>query len=279
MQRERISENIYWFQSDIYAQVTAGVIAGTEWAIVIDTLAIPDETLEMRAFIEDDLKVPVRYIINTHHHADHTWGNCYFPGATILSHSFCREIMNDVEQKALESAQRQNSIYRNTKIVLPHLTFRQGKLTIKVGKRHLSLFPTPGNSPDGISILVEEDRILFSGDVFMPIPFFYEGNYRKLIESMRMIGELSLENIIQGHGDVILRGEIEEAINSNIQYLTTLEKGVREALRRKNVIDALEDIDIESCGKSKVLLGGLAEELHQRNIYAMYQMLSEEINQ
>ena len=45
MHRERVSENVYWFQSEIYAQVTAGVVAGPQWAIVIDTLALPEETL------------------------------------------------------------------------------------------------------------------------------------------------------------------------------------------------------------------------------------------
>ena len=45
MQRERVSENVYWFQSELYAQVTAGVIAGPNWAVLIDTLAIPEETL------------------------------------------------------------------------------------------------------------------------------------------------------------------------------------------------------------------------------------------
>ena len=39
MQRERVSENVYWFQSKVYAQVTAGVIAGPQWAVLIDTLA------------------------------------------------------------------------------------------------------------------------------------------------------------------------------------------------------------------------------------------------
>ena len=73
MQRERVSENVYWFQSSIYAQVTAGVVLGTDWAVVIDTLAIPEETLAMRSFVEEELKVPVRYVINTHYHADHTW--------------------------------------------------------------------------------------------------------------------------------------------------------------------------------------------------------------
>ncbi len=53
MQRERVSENVYWFQSEIYAQVTAGAVIGPQWAVIIDTLARPDETLAMRAFIED----------------------------------------------------------------------------------------------------------------------------------------------------------------------------------------------------------------------------------
>ena len=86
MQRERVSENVYWFQSEVYAQVTAGVITGPKWAVVIDTLPVPEETLAMKSFIEEHLEVPVQYIINTHYHADHTWGNCFFPGATIISH-------------------------------------------------------------------------------------------------------------------------------------------------------------------------------------------------
>ncbi|MEI6291806.1 MAG: MBL fold metallo-hydrolase, partial [Chloroflexota bacterium] len=95
MHRERVSENVFWFQSELYAQVTAGVIAGPQWAVLIDTLAIPEETLLIREFIEHELGLQVRYVINTHYHADHTWGNCYFPGATIVSHSLCRELMHE----------------------------------------------------------------------------------------------------------------------------------------------------------------------------------------
>ena len=276
MQRERISENVYWFQSEIYAQVTSGVITGNDWAVVIDTMAIPEETLQIRSFIEEELKVPVRYIINTHHQADHTWGNCFFPGSTIISHSLCRLYMQELEQKALEAAQKQNAIYRNTKIVLPHLTFQNGNMSLRVGKKHLTLIPTPGNSPDGISILVEEDRILFAGDVFMPIPFIVEGDMDELNRSIKMIGEMSLENIIQGHGDIILRGEIEDSVKENVAYLAALNKSVRAAMKRKNAVELLEEIDIESCGKSKVLLGGLAEELHSRNVYALYRTLLEQ---
>ena len=72
MHHERVSDNVYWFQSEVYAQVTAGAITGPQWAVVIDTLAMPEETVEMRRFIEEQLGVPVKYVINTHYHADHS---------------------------------------------------------------------------------------------------------------------------------------------------------------------------------------------------------------
>lgn len=277
MQRERVSENVYWFQSEVYAQVTAGVITGPQWAVVIDTLALPDETLEMRSFIEDNLNVPVRYIINTHHHADHTWGNCLFPGATIISHSLCREEMIARGQSALEAAKKQNPIFKQVKIAPPHLTFSNGELSIRVGKKNMILFPTPGHSYDGISILIEEDRILFTGDAFLPLPYVVDGDIDTLSTTIKKIGKMGLENIVQGHGDIILRGEIDEAVKDNIAYLASIRKAVKSAVKKKNPQEALELIDVESCGKSRVLLSGLANELHRRNVRHLYrQTLKEE---
>jgi len=272
MQRERVSENVYWFQSDIYAQVTAGAVTGPQWAVLIDTLALPEETLEMRSFIEEQLNVPVRYIINTHYHADHTWGNGFFPGATVIAHSNCRALMAERGAAALESARRQNAAFKQVKIVLPNLTFDSGMLTLKIGKKNLILAPTPGHSRDGISVLVEEDRVLFAGDAFLPIPYIVDGEPDELAATMKQIGKMGLENIIQGHGDIILRGEIEEAVKNNLAYLAAVRKAVKAAARRRNPQDALATIDIESCGKSRILLGGLAEELHRRNVRALYKL-------
>lgn len=276
MQRERVSENVFWFQSEIYAQVTAGVVAGPLWAVVIDTLALPEETLAMRDFIEDELKVPVRYIVNTHHHADHSWGNCFFPGATIISHTLCRQAMLERGAAALDAARRQNAIFRQIKLILPHLTFDQGALSLRVGKKNLTLTPTPGHSSDGISVLVEEDRVLFAGDAFLPLPYVVDGNLDELGLSIKKIGKMGLENIIQGHGDIILRGEIDDAVKENLAYLSAIRKAVKTAARRRNPLDALAEIDIESCGKSRVYLGGLAEELHRRNLRALYRQILEE---
>jgi len=275
MHRERVSENVYWFQSDVYAQVTAGVITGPQWAVVIDTLAMPDETLAMRDFIERDLGVPIRYVINTHYHADHTWGNCFFPGATVIAHTRCRELLEERGRSSLEAARKQNNALRQVKIVLPHMTFSSGELTLRVGKKNLTILSTLGHSDDGIAVLVEEDRVLFAGDAFMPLPYVVDGDLEEIATSIRKIGRMGLENIIQGHGDIILRGEIDAAVKENLNYLTLLKKNVKAALRRRNPEELLETITIEQCGKSRVYLGGLAESLHQRNLRTLVQQWSE----
>lgn len=276
MQRERVSDNVYWFQSEVYAQVTAGVITGPQWAVLIDTLALPEETLALRAFVEEELSVPLRYVINTHYHADHSWGNCFFPGATIIGHTQCRQLMMERGQTSLETARKQNQTFKQVKLVLPHLTFDQGILSLKVGKKNLILMPTPGHSLDGISVLVEEDRVLFAGDAFMPLPYIVDGDIDEMVVTIKKIGKMGLENIVQGHGEIILRGEIDESVKENISYLANIRKTVRATMRRRNPQEALAMVDIESCGKSRVYLGGLAQELHRRNLRALYRQMATE---
>lgn len=271
MIRERIADNVYWFQSEVYAQVTAGAVIGHNWAVVIDTLPIPEETLEMRAYIEEVLGVQVRYVINTIYHADHTFGNCFFPGAIVIAHTICRRLMLERNYQALEVAQAENEDFKRVKIVLPTITFDSGTLTLQSGKRHIRIFPTAGNSPDGVSVLVREDRILFAGDAFLPLPLIIEGDLEEQVETIRKIGKMSLENIVQGHGDVILRGEIDQAVKSNLNYLAAIQKVARSSVRRKDPTPILEEATVETCGKSRTLLGGAVQQLHQRNLYTLYQ--------
>jgi cyclase len=273
LQRERVAENVYSFQSDVYAQVNAGAVVGPNWAIVIDTLALPEETLEIRQFIEQELQVPVRYVINTHYHADHTWGNYLFPNATILSSTLCRELIDTKGRASLEEAKKQGTTFRQGRIVLPHLTFSEGSMNLRIGKKTLTMLSFPGHSPDNIGVIIEEDRVLFAGDVFMPIPYIVDGNAEDMVLSLKEIGKMGLENVVQGHGDIVLRGEVEISIKDNLAYLSAIRRAVRKAARRKYPWDLLEDIGVEECGKSRVLIGGLAEDLHTRNLYALYEQL------
>ena len=272
MIRERIANNVYWFQSELYAQVTAGAIIGPDWAILVDTLVMPDETLAMRAFIEENLGVQVRYIINTIYHADHTFGNFFFPGATIISHVLCRQMILEKNQQTLESAQEQEPVFKRiNKIVVPDITIEEGTLSLKIGKRNIDIFSTPGASPDGISVLVKENRVLFAGDAFLPLPNIVEGDIEQLSDTIQSFCELGLENIVQGHGDVVLRGEINNASQNNIDYLKKIQKVARTAAKRKDPKKVIDAATVEECGKSLVILTGIVEDLHRRNLDVLYQ--------
>lgn len=269
MQKERVSDNVYWFQSEVYAQVTAGVIIGPQWAVLIDTL-MPEETPEIKSFIEDELMVPVRYIINTHHHADHSWGNCLFPTTTVIGHELCRELMLTRSQSAMAEAGKDNPLFRSLCIKEPQITIAEGSLYLRIGKKHLKVFSTPGHSDDCISILLEDDRILFSGDAYMPIPYFVGGDIDVLTKTITEIGNMGLENIIQGHGDVILRGEIEEVTQSHLEYLKSVHKLVKTAFRRRDPLEFLRAQSVEDSGKTRISMGGLAQDLHIRNLQWLY---------
>jgi cyclase len=271
IQQERVANNVYFFQSRMYAEVNAGVITSPEMAVVIDTLPFPDETLQLRNFVEQELQIPVRYVINTHYHADHTWGNYLFPGAKIVSHSICRQLLQTRGIPALEKAKGQNPILKSVKIKCPEVTFDQGEMVVMVGKKSLRLFPFPGHCQGSIAVLIEEDRILFSGDTIMAIPYIVDGDSEETIASLKSVKKMGLENIVQGHGDIVLRGEVDQLMKANIDYLTEIRKVVRKSSRRKYPLDVLEESDIEDCGKSRVLLGGLATTLHRNNLIALYE--------
>ena len=276
MIRERVADDVYVFTSEMYARVNAGAIVGPDWAIVIDTLAYPEETKEIREFIEERLEKPVRYLINTHYHADHTLGNCWFPNAIIVSYELCRQFLNRRGREALDQAKQNNRELADVQIVLPDVTFSKGELEIRIGKRTIRLIHLPGHSADGIGVLVVEDRVLFSGDIMMPLPYILDGEIDVMEETMKEIPKMKLENLVQGHGEVILRGEIPSAVKENLNYLADISKHATRAQRRREPEEYLNTVDVESCGKNRILLNGLAEELHRRNLLWLYQKIRDE---
>lgn len=271
--RERVADDVYTFQSDVYAQVNAGAVIGQDWAVVIDTLAFPDETLAIREFIEEELKRKVRYVINTHYHADHSWGNCFFPGAYVLSSAHSRELLEKFGKKSLATALESDSTFQKTQIVLPHITVSEGTLELIIGEKTLRFIDLPGHSQDGVGVYIVEDEVLFAGDVWMPVPHIVDGDSEVMRESLRKIGKLTIENVVQGHGEVILRGEVNSSIKDRIRYLDIIEKIVEEAAQDEFPGEYLREKTIEECGKSRILLGGAAEEIHQQNLRHLYEKM------
>ncbi|MBS1250601.1 MAG: Metallo-beta-lactamase type 2 [Chloroflexi bacterium] len=268
--RERVADDVYVFQSDVYADVNAGAVVGPEWAVVIDTLPYPNETLAIRTFIEKELNRQVRYVINTHYHADHSWGTCFFPGALVIAHEKCRELLKKEAVPALELAREQDPVFKHSQIVLPHLTLNSGEITLKVDSKTLRIFELPGHTPDGLGLYIPEAEVLFAGDVWMPIPHILDGDPLTMRQSLRKLHDLTLENVVQGHGAVILRGEVTDGINDRIKYLDYIEEIVGQAAQEDFPGEYLEKQTVEKFGKNRVLLGGAIEEVHQQNLRHAY---------
>jgi glyoxylase-like metal-dependent hydrolase (beta-lactamase superfamily II) len=274
MLRERVSEDIYVFTSEVYAQVTAGVVVYPEGAVLIDTMAFPFETLEIRDFVEKRLNTRVQYIIYTHYHADHTNGAYLFPDARVLGHRLCRDRLDTVGREGMARAKEQSADLAEAEVILPSLLLDDGPLLLHLSKKTLQLFATPGHSADSLSVLLREDRILFAGDMMMPLPHIVDGDPDDMIRSLQSVPALGLENVVQGHGELVLRGEIDDAVRSNIKYLETARRKVEQLVKRGKPRQAVKDIDIESCGKSRIPLNGLVTQLHTANLLALYDRLS-----
>ncbi|MBN1201238.1 MAG: MBL fold metallo-hydrolase [Anaerolineae bacterium] len=271
MQRERVADDIYVFTSTLYAQVTAGAVITSDGAILIDTLVFPEEARAIKNFLETRLNCPIRYVINTHYHADHTYGTCFFENAQVVAHALCYDLLATRGQEGLRQAQQSAYELREIQVVLPHMVFESGTMSVHLGNKTVELRHSPGHSPDSIVCLVKEDQVLFAADTLMPVPYFVDGSYDDFIASLNALKNGGFENVVQGHGEVVLRGEIERKIQSDLDYLAAVRKYAEQTFYEHQSADALADISIESCGKSRIPLNGLVQDLHYANLHALYQ--------
>ena len=113
---QKIADGVYSFiapESDSgVVQSNCTVIIGDEAVLVVDTGQFPSLAERMVADIQKLTSKPVRYIVNTHWHFDHVWGNAVFrdayPGVAILSTEFTRELIEEQGPKVLSTQRKVN---------------------------------------------------------------------------------------------------------------------------------------------------------------------------
>ncbi len=274
MLRERVSNDIYVFTSDLYAQVTAGAIVTREGAVIVDSLPFPVETRGMAAFVARVSRPGARYVILTHYHADHTYGAYFFPQADVVAHALCRKLLVKCGVPALKEAQAEESDLGEVVLRLPDITFDSAEMGLQLAGRVVRLIHTPGHTQDSVMVYVEDDRVLFAADTVLPVPSIVDGDVEALRVSLQKVAELPVENMVQGHGEVILRGEVKDVVRASLDYLDAIEAKVAQAIRRGRGKGALQWDNIESCGLSRLPLNGLVQQIHVANLLALYDRMA-----
>jgi cyclase len=275
MLRERVTEDVFVFISDLYAEVAATVIVTPEGAVVVDTLPFPAETRQIREFALQRSPRGIRYLVNTHHHADHIYGSYLFPEAELIAHRLCRQILLKAGEESLANAKAQTPALASVELRVPQLVF-ETELLLRLGEKTIHLMHAPGHTEDGIMVHIREDKVLVASDIVTPVPLIVRGDPELLMQSLKPIKGLNLENVVQGHGGVLLRGEIDETVDTSITYLRCIVRRVQALVERGSPPSELRKIDIEACGKSRIPLGGLVQRLHLANLDYLYARFMEE---
>ncbi len=279
MRRERVSDDIYVFTSSLYAQVTASAVVHKEGIIVIDTLPFPEETLAMIDYLGSLGKGRIKYLVNSHHHGDHTFGNYLFDeNVQLVCHKQCYDLLVANGQQALEEAKAGDPEFENIQLRIPDIVFDDGEMVLHIGNKSVELHLMPGHTSDQTIAYAREDKVMLASDAMMPVPYFVAGNRHQFRQSLAKMLDYPLDSMVQGHGEVLLRGEIPKAIYASINYLNIIEDKVRHVVETKQPRSVLDSILIDDCGISRIPLNGLVQDLHRMNLYALYDELMAQAN-
>ncbi|SDD12388.1 MBL fold metallo-hydrolase [Actinokineospora iranica] len=181
----------------------AGVIAGRDGAVVVDTLATQRRARRLREFVDGLPVGPRRTVVNTHHHGDHTFGNQVFgPAAAIVAHERAAEEMAETGL-ALTSLWPEVE-WGDVRVTLPTATFTD-RITLTVGDTRVELIHVgPAHTTNDVVAWLPESRVLFAGDVVLAgcAPFSLMGSVSGTLAAIERLRGLDPATVVCGHGPV-----------------------------------------------------------------------------
>lgn len=270
--RTRVADDTWVFTSELYVEVNAGLVVTPEGGILIDTLPFPSETKQIIDFAQRVCPQGIKYVVNTLSHADHVYGSCFFPEAELIGHELCRQMLSDFGYKALEEAKEHTPELRSVEIRLPKIVFNEG-MVIRLGGKTVHLIHSPGPSPELCAVHVREDKVLFASDLMMPVPMIATpySDVEAFKRSLLNLHDYNLECIVQGHGDILLRGEVTSSIDVSVKYLDDIQKLVYRLMAEGATKHDLLQNDIEQFERSRIPLGGLVQQFHANNLLYLWE--------
>jgi len=205
---------------------TGFVIGGNE----VCAVDASSTELRTRGFLEAIAAVtpsPVRTLVNTHHHGDHTNGNCLFDGARVIGHVNCRDNMADQRIGGLDAVFGSVD-WGDLTVRPPDVTFPD-RMELAVGDAGVEVLYAggPAHTTGDAVVWLPGPRVLFAGDLVFHggTPFVLMGSVAGSLEALQLVRRLQPEVVVPGHGGV---GGLE-LVTVVEDYLVWLQDVARES--------------------------------------------------
>ncbi|MBP2659110.1 MAG: beta-lactamase domain protein [Firmicutes bacterium] len=261
----KVTDNVYTMTSPNSFWSNSGVIIGNDGIVVIDSRISAKEARRLIKDIRAISDKPIKYVINTHCHLDHAFGNFEFAklGATIISSTIEKENMQKVP---MESAYKFFGVPEEetigTTLAYPNLTF-SNKMEIDMGNQKLELiYPGPSHTTGSILIYLPDPKILFIGDTFLngSIPFMGDGNIPGWINTLEFIKGMDVEKVVPGHGALSSKQDVSDLKD----YMILFDQKARELCASSS------DLEYIVAEMKKVLPYKKGEDFIRTNIKLQY---------
>jgi quinoprotein relay system zinc metallohydrolase 2 len=246
-----------------------GFIIGDEAVAVIDTGGSAAVGADLLEAIGQQTDKPVRYVINTHVHPDHVFGNAAFEslGATFVGSAALPDAMAARAEHYLASNRDLlgPDLAEGSELISPSLVVN-GSLTLDLGGRELELrgWKTAHTDSD-LTVFDPSSRTLFAGDlVFLEHVPAIDGSLTGWLEALDDLGAIPAERVVPGHGPA--SAPWPQALDPQRRYLKAVASGVRDLIAEgARIEDAPALVAPEEGGQWK-----LFDAFHPRNVTAAF---------
>ncbi len=226
----------------------AGFVVADDGIVAVDTCSTERRT---RAFLESAAEVspaPVRTVVNTHHHGDHTHGNYLTHPATIIAHHNCRELMLQSGIQHYEGVFEQAD-WGDLQLAAPTVTFDE-RVDLWVGDLKVELHYIGGaaHTTNDVVAWVPDRKVLYTGDLVFNggTPFVVMGSVAGSLTAIERLRAFDADVIVPGHGPVCTPAVFDDLA----RYFRFVQATAREARATgTSALDAARQVDLGSFGE------------------------------